>query len=405
MFAQFLNSDPASARMFATEQFFFPATKALLTDAEFIGQTPSFYGGQKVNQLFADIGSTVDADFQWPPFLDQAATDWTETVGKSLADRTDTVRALGTWQSRLTTYAKGQGFTVKGAEMSRRRTAGPLFVAPFMVLFLLLFLTPLAYAAYLSLFQERLIGGTAFVGLDNYVTALSDPLLLHGLGRVALFFVIQVPLMLLLALAFALALDSGLLRLARVIRLGIFIPYAVPSVVAALMWGYLYGPDFGPFAQLSRELSLPVPDFLSEGWMLASLANIVTWEFVGYNMIILYAALRTVPPELYEAAAMDEAGAWRIAWSIKLPALRPALMLTLLFSVIGSFQLFNEPNLLMKVAPDVISSSYTANLYAYSLAFTGQQVNYAATVSFLLGLVIVIASYAVLLTANRRRTS
>ncbi|GGQ51977.1 carbohydrate ABC transporter permease [Streptomyces asoensis] len=288
--------------------------------------------------------------------------------------------------------------------MNRQRAAGPLFVAPFMVLFLLLFLAPLGYAAYLSLFQERLIGGTAFVGLDNYTQALSDPQFLHGIGRVALFFVIQVPVMLLLALAFALALDSGLLRLARVVRLGIFVPYAVPSVVAALMWGYLYGPDFGPFAQLGRSLSLPVPDFLGDGWMLASLANIVTWEFVGYNMIILYAALRTVPEELYEAAAVDGAGAWRIAWSIKLPALRPALMLTLLFSVIGSFQLFNEPKLLMTIAPDVISSSYTANLYAYTLAFTGQQVNYAATVSFLLGLVIVIASYAVLLTANRRRT-
>jgi multiple sugar transport system permease protein len=285
----------------------------------------------------------------------------------------------------------------------RTRSAGPLFVAPFLILFLLLFLAPLGYAAYLSLFQEQLIGGTVFVGLDNYVTALKDPQLLHGVGRVALFFVIQVPLMLLLALLFALALDSGLLRLARVIRLGIFVPYAVPSVVAALMWGYLYGPDFGPFAQLSRNLDLPAPTFLSESWMLGSLANIVTWEFVGYNMIILYAALRTVPHDLYEAAAMDGAGAWRVAWSIKLPALRPALLLTLLFSVIGSFQLFNEPSLLMKIAPDVISSSYTANLYAYSLAFTGQQVNYAATVSFLLGLVIVIASYAVLLTANRRR--
>ncbi|WP_240802627.1 sugar ABC transporter permease [Streptomyces sp. A0642] len=273
-----------------------------------------------------------------------------------------------------------------------------------MVLFLLLFLAPLGYAAYLSLFQERLVGGTAFVGLDNYVKALGDAQFLHGIGRVALFFVIQVPLMLVLALLFALALDSGLLRLARVIRLGIFVPYAVPSVVAALMWGYLYGPDFGPFAQLSQELGWPVPRFLSDGWMLGSLANIVTWEFVGYNMIILYAALRTIPPELYEAAAMDGAGAWRIAWSVKLPALRPALQLTLLFSVIGSFQLFNEPNLLMRVAPDVIDSSYTANLYAYSLAFTGQQVNYAATVSFLLGLVIVIASYAILLTANRRRT-
>ncbi|MER6244917.1 sugar ABC transporter permease [Streptomyces griseorubiginosus] len=274
-----------------------------------------------------------------------------------------------------------------------------------MVLFLLLFLAPLGYAAYLSLYQSRLIGGTVFVGLDNYIRAVTDPLLIHGVIRVALFFLIQVPLMLMLALVFALALDSGLLRLAKVIRLGIFVPYAVPSVVAALMWGYLYGPDFGPFAQLSRDLSLPVPQFLSDGWMLGSLANIVTWEFVGYNMIILYAALRTIPTELYEAAAMDGAGAWRIAWSIKLPALRPALLLTLLFSVIGSFQLFNEPNLLMKVAPDVISSSYTANLYAYSLAFTGQQVNYAATVSFLLGLVIVIVSYGVLLTANRRRTS
>nr|WP_262058987.1 sugar ABC transporter permease [Streptomyces sp. STR69] len=287
----------------------------------------------------------------------------------------------------------------------RHRSAGPLFVAPFMALFLLLFLAPLGYAAYLSLFQERLIGGTAFVGLDNYVRALGDPQLIHGVVRVALFFVIQVPLMLLLALLFALALDSGLLRFARVIRLGIFVPYAVPSVVAALMWGYLYGPDFGPFAQLSHDLHLPAPDFLSDSWMLGSLSNIVTWEFVGYNMIILYAALRTVPEELYEAAAVDGAGAWRIAWSIKLPALRPALMLTLLFSVIGSFQLFNEPKLLMSIAPDVISSSYTANLYAYTLAFTGQQVNYAATVSFLLGLVIVIVSYAVLLTANRRRTS
>ncbi|PAZ16042.1 ABC transporter substrate-binding protein [Streptomyces sp. SA15] len=113
-FAQFLNSDPASAEMFATQQFFFPATKALLADASFTGSAPEFYGGQKVNQIFADISETVSPEFQWPPFLDQAATDWTETVGKSLADKSDTVAALGTWQSRLTAYAKKQGFTVEG---------------------------------------------------------------------------------------------------------------------------------------------------------------------------------------------------------------------------------------------------------------------------------------------------
>jgi len=287
----------------------------------------------------------------------------------------------------------------------RHGAAGPLFVAPFMMLFALLFLAPLGYAAYLSLFQHKLIGGTVFVGLDNYVTAVTDPLFLRGVGRVAVFFVLQVPVMLLLALLFALALDSGLVRLAKVVRLGIFVPYAVPSVVAALMWGYLYGQDYGPFAQLGRILGVGVPGFLGGDWILGSIANIVTWEFVGYNMIILYAALRTIPRELYEAAAVDGAGAWRIAWSIKLPALRPALLLTLLFSVIGSFQLFNEPKLLQPIVPTVIDSSYTANIYAFSLAFTGQQVNYAATVSFLLGLVIVIVSYVVMLTANRRTAS
>ncbi|WP_086661874.1 carbohydrate ABC transporter permease [Lentzea kentuckyensis] len=287
----------------------------------------------------------------------------------------------------------------------RRGVAGLLFAAPFLVLFVVLFLAPLAYAGYLSLFRTRLVGGTTFVGLANYTRALADPLLLRGVLRVATFFLIQVPVMLLLALLFALALDSGLMRLARIVRLGIFVPYAVPSVVATLMWGYLYGPDYGPFAQLSRAVGLAVPRFLSESWMLGSLANVVTWEFVGYNMIILYAALRTIPGDLYEAAAMDGAGPWRIAWSIKLPALRPALLLTLMFSVIGSFQLFNEPKLLQPIAPDVIDSAYTANLYAYSLTFIGQQSNYAAAVSFLLGLVIVVVSYVVLLTANRRRTS
>jgi multiple sugar transport system permease protein len=274
-----------------------------------------------------------------------------------------------------------------------------------MLVFLTMLVLPLAYAAYLSLFRERLIGGTVFAGLENYSRALTDPRLLEGVGRVALFFVIQVPIMLVIALLAALAIDSGLLRMAKVFRLGIFLPYAVPSVVAALMWGYLYGRDFGPFTQLTDSLGLPAPEFLTESWMLGSLANIVTWEFTGYNMIILYAALRAVPHDLYEAAAVDGAGAIRTAWSIKIPALRPALLVCLIFSVIGSFQLFNEPQLMQRLAPSVIDSAYTPNLYAYTLAFTGQEVNYAAAVSFLLGAVIVVASYAVLFVTSRRSRS
>ena len=113
VFAQFLNVDPDSAMLFATKQFFFPATKAVLADPAYVGDTPAFYGGQKVNEIFAGISSTVNTTFQWPPFLDRVEADFKETVGKSLTDKTDAVTALDQWQTRITTFAKGQGFTVQ----------------------------------------------------------------------------------------------------------------------------------------------------------------------------------------------------------------------------------------------------------------------------------------------------
>ena len=111
-FAEFINTDPASAKMFATEQFFFPATTALLADPEFIGQEPDFYGGQQVNQLFADINDNVDRTFTWPPFLDQAFTDWIETVGAAMTEKGDLSAALDTGSSASWTSPRAQGFTV-----------------------------------------------------------------------------------------------------------------------------------------------------------------------------------------------------------------------------------------------------------------------------------------------------
>jgi multiple sugar transport system permease protein len=272
---------------------------------------------------------------------------------------------------------------------------------PFLAVFVLAIAAPLIYAVYLSLFQDRLVGGTVFVGLRNYGQALGDPLLRAGLERVGVFLLVQVPIMLGLALLAALAIDSGRLRFAGVFRVGIFIPYAVPAVVAALMWGYMYGPQFGLVHQAGAKLGVNAPNLLSPSWALASIGNISTWEFVGYNMLILYAALRTVPGELYEAAAMDGAGEIRKAVSIKIPALRQALLLTTIFSIIGSFQLFNEPNVLQSLAPGVISTYYTPNMYAYNLAFNGQEFNYAAAIAMILGGVTAAVAYSVQLRANR----
>jgi multiple sugar transport system permease protein len=284
----------------------------------------------------------------------------------------------------------------------RRALAGFLFTAPFMVLFLFVFIAPLAYALYLSLFREQLVGGNNFVGLDNYVDGLKDAAFIDGVKRVALYMVIQVPLMLLLALVFALIIDSGRIWFAKVFRVGIFVPYAVPVVIAALMWGYLYGRDFGPFADIANALNVAPPNFLSESAMLFSLANVATWTYTGYNMIILYAALRAIPSELYEAAAVDGAGAVGTAVHIKLPLLRPALLLCTIFSVIGSFQLFAEPRIFYAIAPEVIGKSYTPNLYVYNLAFADQRLNYAAALSFMLGAVVFVVSFAVMYASRRQ---
>ena len=111
-FAEFLNTDPETTKLFNTKQNFFPATTALIEDPSFTGAKSDFFGGQAVNQVFADISGTVDLGWQWPPFLDQSVQDWTETAGKALADKGDVAAATDRWQSRLTSYAKDQGFTV-----------------------------------------------------------------------------------------------------------------------------------------------------------------------------------------------------------------------------------------------------------------------------------------------------
>jgi multiple sugar transport system permease protein len=272
-----------------------------------------------------------------------------------------------------------------------------------MVVFVAMFVAPLAYAAYLSLFRTQLIGGTVFVGLGNYADALKDQHLSAGLLRIIKFFFLQVPLMIVLATVFALIIDSGRVWAPKLYRLAFFVPYAVPAVVASLMWGYLYGPKFGALTNLAADAGLPNPGFLSPEHLLTSIANIVTWEFTGYNMIILYAALRAIPTELYEAAQIDGAGPVRVALTIKLPLLKPALGVIVLFSIIGSFQLFNEPRVLSPTAGAAITPDWTPNLYAYTLAFTDQRMNYSAAVSFLLGFAILVATYVVFGLGRLRR--
>jgi len=277
-----------------------------------------------------------------------------------------------------------------------------LFLSPYLVLFAVFFVVPLLYALRLSLYVDRLVGGTVFVGSDNYKQVFQDSNFLEGIKRMFIFGLFQVPIMLGLALTFGLLLDGGAARFKTLFRLGFFLPYAIPSVVAALLWGYLYGGGFGLLDQIAAKLNLPPPDFLGSSVMLGSLANIVTWQWTGYNMIIIYAALQAIPVDVYDAATVDGAGGWQIARYIKIPLVLPAIMLTTIFSIIGTLQLFNEPKILYALAPGVIGDHYTPNLYAYNVAFTNQEYNYSAAISFVLGSVAFLASYVFMLVINRR---
>ena len=284
----------------------------------------------------------------------------------------------------------------------RRQRWGWLFVAPFALIFLSFLILPLLFAFRMSLFTNTLASGTDFVGVDNYVKAFTDPIFLSGLGTVAKFALIMIPAQMIVALLAALVLDNLATWASKFSRLMIFVPYAVPVVIGALMWGFLYSPRFGPAADLFNLVGLAAPEFLSQDNIFGSLVNIVTWQWAGYYMIIIYAALRGIDPGIYEAAVLDGATDRQIAWRIKIPMISSSLVMVVIFALIGTLQFFTEPQVLRGVAQGAIPVSYTPNMYAFSLAFSYSQFNYASAISFALGIVVFVFSFLFLFLTRKQ---
>ena len=277
------------------------------------------------------------------------------------------------------------------------------FMWPFAVVFVFVFIVPIVYAVYISFFQKKMIGGNVFVGVANYVRLFGDAQFWSSVGRVALFTVVQVPIMLFLAAAMALCLDSMKLHGTKFFRISTFLPYAVPAVVSTMIWGFVYGAKYGLVGSLNDVLGTHI-DVLDPSVLLAAIGNINTWEFTGYNMLIFYSSLSTIPHSLYEAASIDGASEWGIVKSIKLPELKGSLAITVIFSIIGSFQLFNEPSILQNMVPgNAITTYYTPNMYAYNLSFTGNQSNYAAALAIVMAVITMGIAYAVQLRGMREQ--
>lgn len=276
-------------------------------------------------------------------------------------------------------------------------------LSPFGILFALFYMLPIGYAVYRSLLVVEREGtyGEArevFGGLTQYGRVFEDQDFWDAMVRMFTFGIVQVPVMLGLALVFALLLDSSLVRGKKFFRLAYFVPYAVPGVIAAIMWGNLLSPNLSPFTELTSRI-----DLLGADLVLWSIANVVTWIYVGYNMLIIYSSLLAIPSDLYEAARLDGAGQFRIAWSIKIPLVRPALIMTAVFSIIGTLQLLAEPQVFQSFS-SAVTSSFTPNMSVYATASI-PNTNLAAAISVVLALVTFVLSFSFLKLTQRKGQS
>ncbi|WP_281667371.1 carbohydrate ABC transporter permease [Parascardovia denticolens] len=269
---------------------------------------------------------------------------------------------------------------------------GWLFTAPFAIIFTLFLIVPLTYAFYISLFTYTQVKGEYFSGFANYVRVFHDQTFWAGMGRVVVYTLTMVPIQLGLALFFALLLDVIKNKFASFSRLIIFLPYAIPGVIGALMWGFMYSKNMGPFTTIFGMLGLRTPDFLTSSGIFGALVNVVTWQWTGYYMVILYSALQSISHDIYESARLDGASEFKIATQIKTPMISGSIVMVTVFSLIGTLQFYTEPTVLRNQAPTAILPEYTPNMYAQALAFGYNQTNYSATVSFALGILVVIFS-------------
>ncbi|KUO06889.1 carbohydrate ABC transporter permease [Streptomyces sp. DSM 15324] len=299
------------------------------------------------------------------------------------------------------TTARRKPYGVKGAPYA--------FLLPATVLFSSFFALPIGYAVWLSFHKVHVFGlglgkgarSEVWAGVENYTDALTDSELLDGALRVLGYGCIVVPVMLGLALLFALMLDAEKVRLAPFTRLAIFLPYAVPGVVAALLWGFLYLPDVSPFSFVLEKLGLPQPDLLDGGPLYLALSNIAVWGGTGFNMIVIYTSLRAVPAEVYEAAKLDGATPLQIALRIKIPMVASSLVLTFFFSIIATLQVFNEPTTL-KPLTNSVSTTWSPLMKVYRDAFGTGDIHQAAAEAVIIALATLVLSFGFLRAANRR---
>ena len=267
-----------------------------------------------------------------------------------------------------------------------------LYISPFFILFALVGLFPLLYTAWVSVHDWNLIGGQGdFVGIDNYVTVLSQPYFWTSLRNTFSIFLFSSVPQVLVAMGIAAFLDYNL-RAKTLWRMGVLLPYVVAPVAVALIFSNLFGDRFGLINEILGGVGIDairwhvdvIPSHLA-------IATMVNFRWTGYTTLIFLAAMQAIPRDYYEAAIIDGANRLRTFWSITVPLLRPVIIFVIITSTIGGLQIFDEPRMFDQAGQGGANRQWqTLTLYIYELGWGQRNFGRASAVAWLLFLVIIV---------------
>jgi multiple sugar transport system permease protein len=283
--------------------------------------------------------------------------------------------------------------------VDRKDWSGFLFVLPFLLTYLVILIYPLLMGMGLSLQRVDLFGGGTFVGLDNYARLFADDTFIRSILNTFALALMIVPLLTVIALALALALNRAT-KGAAVFR-GIFFSSSVLSVtIVTLIWRFVLAPDAGLMGETAEALGFAKIPFLSDPtWSLWALAITTIWWSIGLPMMLFLAGLQQVPGDIYEAAALDRASRWATFWRITLPSIRRTLILVIMLQTAAQLQLFGQAQLLTGGGPG--GSTRTMVLFIFEAAFARWELGYAAAAAEMLFLLIVLITLTQYMTTMR----
>ncbi|HZJ22536.1 MAG TPA: sugar ABC transporter permease [Anaerolineales bacterium] len=255
------------------------------------------------------------------------------------------------------------------------------FISPFYILFAVFGLYPMLLSLYLSFTRWKGVGPIEFAGLVNFGLILKDKVFWQSMTNGVILFFLYVPVMLFLALALAVILNSGRVKGFRFFRTLIFLPFITNMVAAGFAFRILLEKQNGLLNVLLKYASLsPIPWLEDVWWARISLSLLIIWAWLGYNMVIMLAGLQTIPSDLTDAALIDGASPIQAFFRVIIPLMRPVILFCMITSTIGSFGLFAEVSTLTRGGP--VNATMTPLIRIYGVAFGSYQFGYASALAY-----------------------